>query len=216
MIPKDIIIVIGRRFGSGGRKVGRLLADRLGLKYYDREILSEAAERLGFDKNIFLAADEKKPSLLRSILSTSAGVADQCCSGGLTREEIYRAQGDVIRDLASKGGCIFVGRSADYILRDAPRLLSVFLHAPVEHRIDNILARGEAACRNKAREMARAKDRDREGFYNYFTGRKWGSADNYHLTIDSSLLPVEAIADVITAYIDSRFSPREGAINDNQ
>lgn len=205
MIPKDIVIVIGRTFGSGGRHVGKIVADRLGLKYYDREILSEAAERLGFDKSIFFKADEKRPSPLRSLFSSSIGMPDQCSTGGLTREKIYEAQGNVIRDLAKDGGCVFVGRSADYILRDTPHLMSVFLHAPLERRAQNIVDRKEATSVAKAKEMAKVKDRDREGFYNYFTGRRWGTVDNYHLTIDSSLLSEEDIASLIVSHIDMRF-----------
>lgn len=204
-ISKDVIVVIGRNFGSGGRSVGKKLADRLGLKYYDREILSEAAERYGFDKSIFLNADEKKPSILRSILASSVGVSDVCSSGGLTREEIYRAQSDVIRELGSQGGCLFVGRSADYILRDNPGLMSVFLHAPIEHRVANIIRRKEADSEAHARELARSKDRDREGFYNYFTGRKWGATSNYHLTIDTSYIDEDDIVDLLEIYIKSRF-----------
>lgn len=205
MIPDDIVIVIGRRFGSGGRRLGKILSKRLSLAYYDREILSEAAMRFGFDKNIFLQTDEKKPSLLRSLLTTSPGVSGEFSNGGLTREQLYKAQGEVIRDLASRGGSVFVGRSADYILREHPHLFSIFLHAPVEYRVGKILERNDARCASEAEEMARKMDRNREGFYNYFTGRKWGSADNYHLTIDTSLIAEDEIADMVITYLEGRF-----------
>ncbi len=110
-----------------------------------------------------------------------------------------------MRDLAAKGGCVFVGRSADYLLRDKEHLLSVFLHAPIETRAQNILRRGDTDSIAKAKEMAKTKDRDREKFYNYFTGRKWGTIGNYHLTIDSSLLDDEGVADVIMAHLEGRF-----------
>lgn len=209
MIPSDSIIVIGRRFGSGARRLGKILAERHGLAYYDREILSEAAARNGFDSNVFAKADEKRPSILRSILSSAPGIPDDYTGGGLTRERIYKAQGDVIRELAAKGGAVFVGRSADYILRDMPHLVSIFLQAPIDVRIKNIIERGEATSAASARELARKIDKDREGFYNYFTGRKWGVADNYHITIDSSLISEEGLADMITVYLENRFKEED-------
>lgn len=204
MIPSDIVIVIGRRFGSGGRKVGRLLAERLGVAYYDRELLSEAAESLGFDKWLFQQSDEKRPSPLRSILSSTFGITGQYSSGGLSHEQLYAAQSKVMRKLA-EGGAVFVGRSADYILREHPHILSVFLHAPIGHRVEKLLKRGECADAQKARELAKRIDGEREDFYNYFTGRRWGTADNYHLTLDSSLLDEEKIADLIIRYLEARF-----------
>ena len=204
MKSDQLIIVIGRRFGSGGRRIGKLLAQRLGLRYFDRAPLSECASSLGFDPSIFVMADEKKPSPLRSLISTAFGVAEQCTSGGISREELYRAQGEVIRRLASEGGCVFVGRSADYILRHHPKLVSIFLTAPLNYRAKATVAAGEAPDEAKARDMARSKDRDREGFYNFFTGRQWGSADNYHLTADTSLLSDEAVCEMIECYVRGR------------
>lgn len=206
MIPKDIVLVIGRTFGSGGRRVGKIIAQRLGLEYYDKEMLSHAAARLGFDKNIFINQDEKRPSPLYSLLSSAIGVTYESNSGGLSGNKLYEAMGDVVRDLGKKGGCVFVGRSADYLLRDTPHLLSVFLHAPIEVRARNIVRRGDCDCETKAMDMARSKDRDREKFYNYFTGRKWGSIDNYHMTIDSSLLSDEGVADVIIKHLESCYA----------
>ncbi len=205
MIPKDIVIVIGRRFGSGGRCVGKILADRLGLRYYDREILSEAAHRLGFDKNIFYANDEKRPSPLLSMLNCAAGASDECSFTRFNRDSFYRAQSDVIRDLGKEGGCVFVGRSADYILRDHPHLTSVFLTAPVEHRARRIMQRDEAQTEAKARDLAKSKDRDRESFYNYFTGRKWGTVDNYHITVDTCGLDDEGVASLVECYLNQKY-----------
>ncbi|MDE5552383.1 MAG: cytidylate kinase-like family protein, partial [Muribaculaceae bacterium] len=134
------------------------------------------------------------------------GVTYESNSGGLSGNKLYEAMGDVVRALGSKGGCVFVGRSADYLLRDNPHMLSVFLHAPIEVRARNIVSRGECDSESKAVEMARSKDRDREKFYNYFTGRRWGAMDNYHLTIDSSLLSDEGVADVIIKHLEARYA----------
>ncbi|MDE6010412.1 MAG: cytidylate kinase-like family protein [Muribaculaceae bacterium] len=200
-LSSDLIVVVGRQFGSGGRKIGRMLADEFGLAYYDKEVLSEAAQRLGFSQEIFSRYDEKRPSAFRSLLSNTFGVQDSFHQTPMSHEAIYTAQGKVISELADEGGCVFVGRSADYILRHRPGLVSIFLHAPVEHRARMLVERGDEPDITHATEHARKIDRNREEFYNYYTGRHWGHADNYHLTLDTSLLGTEGTYSVIRTYI---------------
>lgn len=204
-IPENLIIVVGRQYGSGGRMLGKLLAARFSLPYYDKEILSEAAQRYGFSKEIFAKYDEKRPSPLRSLLENTLGVQDIFSTQPLSGENIYNAQGRVIRELAEQGGAVFVGRSADYILREHPNLVSIFLHSPLDSRARNIVARGEAPDVAKAAELASRIDSKRENFYNYFTGRRWGHAANYHLTLDASLLPAQEAFQVICNFIERRF-----------
>lgn len=200
-----MIVVVGRQFGSGGRKIGRRLAEDFGLSYYDKEVLSEAAKRLGFSQEIFAKYDEKRPSALRSLLSNAFGVQDSFHQTPLSNEAIYAAQSKVINELADEGGCVFVGRSADYILRHHPNLVSIFLHSPIEHRANVLKRRGEVESEERGMEIARKLDRNREEFYNYYTGRRWGHADNYHLTLDTSLLGEEGTYEVIKTYLKSRF-----------
>lgn len=201
-LPSDIIIVIGRQFGSGGRHIGKRLAEDLNLRYYDKEVLSECASRLGFRREIFDRYDEKRPSMFRSLLANAFG--DSCVNCDLSGD-LYRAQSRVIRELADADrGAVFVGRSADYILRDFPHLVSIFLHAPLRHRAMSIVKRGDSSSVTEAMESARRQDRNREEFYNFFTNRNWGQADNYHLSIDSSLFDSEAIVDIIKCYLTSR------------
>ncbi|MDE5842960.1 MAG: cytidylate kinase-like family protein [Muribaculaceae bacterium] len=204
MTPSDLIIVVGRQFGSGGRKIGKALAKHYGLDYYDKEMLSEAAVRFGMNPDIFARYDEKRPSPLRSLLSNAFGVAESY-ENSMSSESIYQRQSYVIRQLAEKKGCVFVGRSADYILREHPHLVSIFLHAPIEHRAKAILDRGDAKSIDKAKEFANKIDASRENFYNYFAGSGWGHADNYHLTLNSALLGEDATLEVIKSYIDNRF-----------
>lgn len=194
----DFIIVIGRQYGAGGRKLGKRLAETLNVPYYDKELLSEAADALGFSKELFLKADEKKPSILRSFLSFNYGSPSASFSSyTLTDDNLYRAQSDVIKSICEKGSCVIVGRTADYVMRDHPGLLSIFVHAPEEHRAKAILERGEAKSMEEALEKARKFDRSRESYYNYFTNRHWGHADNYDLTFNSSRLSPEAILPLI-------------------
>ena len=210
-IPSDLIIVVGRQFGSGGRRIGNLLARIFSLAYYDKEMLAEASEQFGFSQNIFARCDEKRPSALRALLTNAFGVGDAYAPGPMSDEAIYSAQSHVIRELASRGGCVFVGRSADYILREHPHVVSIFLSSPIEQRAKAIFGRGDAPTLEKARELAARCDRAREDFYNYFTGRKWGRSDNYHLSLDTSLLNDEAAVDVITKYIEGRFNSPVGS-----
>lgn len=198
------IIVIGREFGSGGRTIGRKLASRLGISYYDKELLSEAAESLGYSPEIFVHADERRPSPLRSLLQGVYGIADNFHTTSMSGERLYHAQSLVIQKICAMGSCVIVGRTADHVMRNHPGLVSVFLHAPIEKRVANIMARRDAMTADKAEELARKYDHDREGYYNYFTGRPWGKASNYHLTIDSSSVSEDDVVGIIAAYVSSR------------
>lgn len=200
---EKILVVIGREFGSGGRAVGKLVANRLGISYYDKELLSEAAVRLGISNKIFADADEKKPSMFRSLLQGLYGVPDHFSTGAMSGEGVYQSQSHAIREICAKDSCVIVGRTADYVMRDHPGLISVFLHAPLEFRAKNILLRGDASSLTEAMEVARKSDRNRADYYNYFTGRdNWGKAANYHLSIDASLISEEKAADLIISFIN--------------
>lgn len=195
---KDFVIVIGRQFGAGGRRLGKQLAETLKVPYYDKELLAEAAGALGFSQDIFQKADEKKPSMFRSFLSFNLGSPSASFDNyALNDDNLYRAQSEVIRSICKKGSCVIVGRTADYVMRDHPGLLSIFIHAPEEHRAQAILSRGDAATKDEAIDRLRKNDRSRESYYNYYTNRNWGRADNYDLTFDSSRIPQEQIIALI-------------------
>lgn len=196
--------MIGRQYGGTGRKTGRALADMLGIPYYDKEIINKAAASYGYDPDILHRADEKKPSLFRSMLLGKYGVMDMYSTSPLSREALYEAQSNVIRQICQEGSCVIVGRTADYIMREHPGLVSVFIHAPQEWRADNLVKRGEASDRQDALAKIRKADNDREGYYNYFTEGNWGVADNYHLTLDASLLEPEEMVVLIATYIEKR------------
>ncbi|MCH5237174.1 MAG: cytidylate kinase-like family protein [Muribaculaceae bacterium] len=202
----NCIIVIGRQFGSGGRRIGRLVAASLGFDYYDSELLSQAAESLGFDKDIFLKHDERKPSTLRTVMQGLYGIADNFHPVSLGGERIYAEQRRIIQEICKDRSCVIVGRTADYILRKHPALFSVFLHSPLEKRAQVVLKRGEAATLKEAMELARTRDKERESYYNYFTGEgKWGKAANYHLSIETSALDDDTIAELILTAVKSRY-----------
>lgn len=199
------VIVIGRQYGAGGKGLGKRLAEILGVPYYDKELLSETADALGFSKDLFIKADERKPSLFRSFLSFNYGSPSAAFSSYvLSDDNLYRAQSHVLKAIAEKGSCIIVGRTADYVLRDHPGLLSIFVHAPIEHRAKMVIDRGEAKSIEEATEKARKLDRSRESYYNFFTNRNWGHADNYHLSFDSSSMPINTMAELIASYIKQK------------
>ncbi|MDE5875517.1 MAG: cytidylate kinase-like family protein [Muribaculaceae bacterium] len=201
---KGPVIVLGRQFGSGGRRIGQMLASRLGWDYYDKELLAEAAKHLGFSPDIFAANDEKRPSYFNSFLQGVYGIPSNFHNSSVGSSSLYAAQSEVIRKIGDKGRCVIVGRTADYVLRDHPGLLSIFLHSPIEHRAARIVERNDATTPAQAAELARRHDRDRENYYNFFTGRHWGHADNYHVSIDASLFSDEDIADMIINLVEKK------------
>lgn len=210
--PKEHIIVIGRQFGSGGREIGRLLASQLGVPYYDKELLREAAKRFGYRHELLEKADERRPSPFRALFDAGYGSPTYGLSG-LGRERLYLAQSEVIRRIVAEGPCVIVGRTADYIVRDDERLTSVFLHCDDAARARRIIGRHDCADEAAAIEMARKRDRHRENYYNYFTGRKWGHAANYHLTLDVSKLSAEAAAKLILHFLELKEAETENNTN---
>ena len=195
------IISIGRSFGAGGRAIGKELSSLLDIPVFDKEVLKESAAEFGFSNEIFLRADEKRPSRFRRLVTMAYGVQESYSHDTLSPENIYQAQSLVIRAIAKRGPCIIIGRTADYILRDFPGLLKVFVHAPLAYRAQKIVDRGDADSVLEAMDLARLKDKNRQDYYNYFTGRKWGNAANYDLTMDSSLLPPSENAEFISQYL---------------
>lgn len=201
-----VVVAIGRSFGAGGREVGIELARRLGISYYDKELLKEAARRSGMNVGVFEKNDERAPSLLSGLLplSMSYNVMSWYGSGSFGGDEVYRAQSEFIKEIAEKESCVIVGRTADYVLRNSPDLISVFLHAPEDVCVDRIMDRSDCCSRDQARTILRRTNRLRADFYNFYTDRKWGSSSAYDLTLDSSKISIESIVDMIISYINVR------------
>ena len=201
------VVVIGRQFGSGGRRIGRLVAEKLGYAYYDSELLSQAASRLGISKDVFERHEERRPSILRSMLQGAFGIPDNFHDVSISSERLYKEQSRLIREIASEGPCVIVGRTADHILRDFPNKVSVFLHAPLQYRAVQIVVRGEANDTAEAIELAKKHDKCREDYYNYFTGSDaWGLSSNYDLSLDSSAIDIASAADLIVAFCEGKFN----------
>lgn len=205
----NYVITIGRQYGSGGREIGRLVADALGIKYYDKELLTESAKVAGVKPEVFEAADERSPSLFSNIWSFNLGFnSGSYLPGGspISDEKIYAAQSNVMKTLAQESSCLIVGRSADYVLRNHPGLISIFIHSSIEERILRIMNRTGIDSAEKAREIARKKDKIRASYYNFYTDKTWGEAAGYDLAIDSSKLSTQEIADFIVKYVKLRLA----------
>lgn len=205
MTEKDFVIVIGRQFGSGGREIGRRIAEKLGIPYFDKNLLAEAAKAFGFDKDVLADADEKRPSFIRTFLGSSYGnTSDFGCWGSLSPDALYDVQSRVIGRICHAGPCVIVGRTADYIASELTNLFSVFIHSPEAHRARRIVMRNDAADEAEAIRIAKKADSKRESYYNYYTGRRWGAASNYHLSLDASMLSMEETVDLIISFLKAR------------
>ncbi len=201
---ENFVITIGRSLGSGGRYIGKLLAERFGISYFDKEILALAARESGLCESVFERKDEQK-GFMRGVLGQIHNAWDGSgfVSKGLTEEMLFRMQSDAIRNAAEQGSCIFIGRCADYVLRDHPRLVSVFIAADTEDRIKHIMKRTE--CDEKtAQKLIAHGDRERTSFYNFYSDRQWGVAATYDLCVNSSRLGLDATADLIANYVRQR------------
>lgn len=206
-----IVITIGRQFGSGGRELGRKLAERLGIKYYDKELLIEAAKRAGVSEEFFEKKDERFPTFVNGLFSFTFGYgamssASYSGANSISDDSLYRAQSDFIHSLADENSCVIVGRTADYVLRDHPGLVNIFVHAPAEVCARRIMARDpECTTIEKAKQKAHRMNKLRASYYNFYTDRTWGQASTYHLSVDTSLMPMESIVEMVCDYIRLRF-----------
>ncbi|MCM1449358.1 MAG: cytidylate kinase-like family protein [Clostridiales bacterium] len=199
-------ITIGRQFGSGGRQVGQALARALGIEYYDKELLLEAAKHAGMSPELFERKDEKAPSFFSGMMSYGgmSGYGTYAMfpnTTSISDDSIYRAQSEVIRSLADRSSCVIVGRSADYVLRDHKNVVNLFVHAPIEARVKRIMSRMDAATPDEARQIAEKHDKIRAAFYNFYTDKRWGQASSYDLTIDSSRLSIDDIVAIVKEFL---------------
>ena len=195
---KKRIITVSREFGSGGRTIGKMLAERLNLKYYDKELVKRISLETGFDPKYIEEHGEYAQS--RSIFSYMFGAQSHpdVMKGMTPADFLWCMQRDIILDVAEKEACVIVGRCADYILRDREDCLNVFIHAPKDKRAERIVKLyGESDVAPQKR--LDDKDARRRVNYRHFTGQEWGVAQNYHLALDSGMLGIEGCVDLIEA-----------------
>ena len=208
-MESHLIISIGRQIGAGGLGTARLLAREFGLKVYDKELMVEVARESGIDETRFEDRDEKSSRGLRASLQGFRSIFGTYNRAGtdsvMSEEQLFKIQSEVMQNIAAREDCIIVGRCADYILRDEPRLVTVFISADLETRVRRIME-GEKLSEAEARRYVEQGDRKRALYYNYYTFKKWGDASSYDLCIDSSRLDndLTRVVDLIKYYMKQR------------
>ena len=199
-MQKSLIITIGRQFGSGGHEIGEKLAKKLGIKFYDKELIKLIAKQSGLCEKVLESYDEKPTnSLLYSIVMDI--YPSVMYTGPTIDQQIYQANYDTIRRLADGEPCVIVGRCADYILRDHPELVSVFVHANSDFRAARI-AEEYKLPDAKVRDLLVKTDKKRASYYNFQSEKQWGAASSYNLCIESSEVGIDGAVDLIMDYIN--------------
>ncbi|MBO7363953.1 MAG: cytidylate kinase-like family protein [Lachnospiraceae bacterium] len=200
-IDGKLIICIGRESGSGGRKIGMMLAEKLGVNCYARELISVAAENSGLCDEIIASHDERpRRSFLYSLVMDSYSVGYHAQMVDMPMDQkVFLAQYEAIKKLASESGCVFVGRCADYVLQDDPDMVSVFITASEEDKIQTVMET-HSLDRAKAKDYIQKTDRRRSSYYNSYSDRRWGLASSYDLCLNRSALGFEGTAEAILAF----------------
>lgn len=198
------IITFAREFGSGGHEVAKKVSEICDFSFYDKELIALAAKESGLSENLFDGLDEKPTnSLLYSlVMGLQSGNSSYCRYGDITSaDSVFRIQSQVIRELAAKGSCVIVGRCADYVLREQPRLINVFVHADLDFRIERIMKKFDMK-EKVAQDYIVKTDKKRSSFYNFYTNKMWGSVDNYDISIDTSKIGTDNAAKLIADYVN--------------
>ena len=199
-----LIISVGRQLGSGGRIVAKMLADEFGCKFFDREVLNLAAQESGFSAEFFEKNDERKGFLDQIFHMHVPFISDSSFyDNGLSQESLFRIQSDAIRKAATESSCVFVGRCADYVLRDNPNMVSIFITADLDERVRNVCKR-QNCSEDEARKIINTAESSRASYYNYYTGKTWGSSASYDFCINSSRLGLEGTKEFIAEFIRKR------------
>ena len=199
-----LIISVGRQLGSGGRTIAKMLADEFGCKFYDREVLSLAAKESGFSPEFFEKNDERKGFLDQIFHMHVPFISDSSFyDNGLSQENLFRIQSDAIRKAADESSCVFVGRCADYVLRDNPNMVTVFITADLADRIINVCKRRNCSA-EEARKLIEDKESTRSSYYNYYSGKTWGASASYDLCVNASRLGAEGTKEFIAEFIKRR------------
>lgn len=195
------IITISREFGSGGRTVGKLVAQSLGIAYYDKDLVKQAAKATGFDERFIEQDGEYAPASNALAYAFSARGAQGAMNGMSADDYLWAAQYQIIQELAEKGPCVIVGRCADYVLRERGDCLNVFIHAGKEARMERIVRLYGETDKSPEKRLEE-KDKKRRVYCKHYTGRDWGAARDYHLTLDSGVIGVERCAEVVVRLIN--------------
>lgn len=209
MKKEKLIITFARQFGSGGHEVAEKTAQLLGVPFYDKELIARAAKSSGLSEHLFDGLEEKPTnSLLYSlVMGLQSGSSTYCRYGDVTgSDNIFRIQSQVIRSVAEEGPCVIVGRCSDYILREEPGLVNVFIHAGMDFRTERIMSRYDLK-EKAAVDYITKTDKRRSSFYNFYTNKVWGKADNYDLCLNTERVGTDGAAKMIVEYVNNVIAP---------
>lgn len=206
---KKFVITIAREYGSGGRTIGRLLAEELGVPFYDRELLRMASDDSGINEALFARADEKlKNTVLWKAFrkSYSGEPIPPDSEEFISNNNLFQLQSKVIHELAMQESCVIIGRCADYILRDVEHVLKIYVHAPMESCIERTREFHPHLSDTELRRQIQKIDKRRADYYEHFTGRNWKDADNYDLCFNSSRFTWQQCVRLVKAYLDIKLA----------
>ena len=205
-MSERIIITLGRQFGSGGREIGKRVAKELGIAFYDKELLTRAAKESGISEELFQSNDEKPTNSLLYSLSmygNTMGLYDMPLN-----DKLFIAQSKTIQSVAEKGPCVIVGRCADYVLRNKPNVLNVFIHSDMESKVRRVVEDYGVESDNVV-ELINKTDKRRANYYNYYTGMKWGRAENYHLALRTDCIGIDGAVETLIRFIEAKNAEME-------
>ena len=201
------IITIGRQYGSGGHETGELLAKKMNIPLYDKEITKQAAAKCGMSEEVLAKVDETATSSFLYAISTGSYLMQSLYTGGNLEmplnDKLYLAQTEIIQLAASEGPCIFVGRCADEVLRERKNIVRVFVYADMAFRRRRV-SEYEGVSEQKAEEIVSKADKKRASYYGFYTHKKWGDRENYDLMLNHSNIDSEAAAEIILSYITAK------------
>lgn len=203
----NYVITIARGYGSGGRTIGKMLAEELGIPYYDRELLRLASDESGINEELFAKADEtvKNSLLFKVAKKTYTGeLIPPDSDDFISNDNLFNYQAKVIKELAATESCVIVGRCADFVLKDMDHVIKVFVHAPLEDCLDR-LEEMYGQSRKELERKITLIDRKREAYYRYYTGANWNDAKHYDLCINTGKMSFEKGVEIIKSYLDIRF-----------
>ena len=201
-MAQNIAITIGRQYGSGGKEIGLRVGELLGIKVYDKELLTMAAEKKGINPDYLRRVDEKAASSLLYTLAmgSSAYSARHLGVDVPINDQLFITQTEIIKEITEKESAIFIGRCADYVLSEKPNLVKVFITAPFDVRVKNIMNR-HGLTESRAKDLVVKTDKRRSNYYSYYTGEKWGKSDKYDLVISTDKVGTSGAAEMIANYL---------------
>lgn len=201
-MSKKIIITIARQYGSGGREIGERVAKLLNIPIYDKELITDAAAKGSLNEEVLKKADEAAANSLLYTLAMGSNILGTTMHFGYKmplNDKLFILQSEVIKDYAKEGSCVVIGRCADYVLKDEPNVLRLFIYGDLEHRQARVMERHPELKSSQVIDVINKTDKRRSSYYNFYSGNKWGKFDNYDMALNSSSLGIEGTAQVIYA-----------------